>query len=501
MKPSGLVVAALALGWAAVQFRRGRLGRGAAAGWVLLAAVAAVYGFGVVHPPSAEHIIRSLGTTLGRWTYLLVGLLAFLETGAFVGLIAPGETAILLGGFVAGQGKISVVALLAIVWGAAVAGDLTSFLLGRRLGREFLLKHGPRVKITADRLEKVEEFFDRRGGMAILLGRFIGFVRAVQPFVAGASRMSLARFLPYDIVGAGIWGCGLVLLGYAFWQSFDTLLRVAKQGALGLGLAIAVIAGVVAAARFLREEENRRLLSDRLEQHPVGRKVVLPAGRLAASVAPGRFGIEVMTLLAVVLVGAFTCAALIAALHPSGSPLALDTDVARMVRHLRPQSYTGVLKAVTALGAFPFPHLAAVAAVVWLAGRGRGPEAAALAAGIILAVLAYDVMKPLVDRPRPPQALVPVSGRSFPSGHAAGSMLYVAIGVVLARPAPGFAARVGLVLAGVGVAAVIGATRVMLGVHWASDVLAGWGLGAAVFGTCGLVALLVMRRRNNGVAA
>ena len=144
--------------------------------------------------------------------------MAFLETGAFVGLIAPGETVVIVGGLVAGQGEINIIILIGLVWVCAVAGDTTSFLLGRRLGREFILKHGHRVRITETRLEQVEGFLHRHGGATILFGRFLGLVRALAPFVAGASRLPVRRFLPYDIVAAGAWATTFCLLGYIFWQ-------------------------------------------------------------------------------------------------------------------------------------------------------------------------------------------------------------------------------------------------------------------------------------------
>ena len=125
----------------------------------------------------------------------------------------------LVGGVVAGQGEISIVTLIALVWFCAVAGDVTSYTLGRRLGRGFLERHGPRLKITEERLQTVEGFFDRHGGPTILIGRFIGLVRALAPFIAGASKMELRRFLAYDIVGAGLWSALFCLLGYFFWQS------------------------------------------------------------------------------------------------------------------------------------------------------------------------------------------------------------------------------------------------------------------------------------------
>jgi membrane protein DedA with SNARE-associated domain len=136
---------------------------------------------GVVQPPDLEAALTDLSETLGTWTYALVAALAFLETGAFVGLIAPGETAIVLGGVVAAEGEVSLALILPLAWLAAALGDLASCWLGKRLGRRFRLAHGPRLGVTAPRLERVEAFFAEDGPKAILAGRFIGIVRAVAP--------------------------------------------------------------------------------------------------------------------------------------------------------------------------------------------------------------------------------------------------------------------------------------------------------------------------------
>jgi membrane protein DedA with SNARE-associated domain len=203
--------------------RRRRLGRvELGVGAVVLAGCLAV-GLGLVEPPDLEKVIEDTAVALGPYTYVLVGGLAYLETGAFVGLIAPGETAVLVGGVVAGQGQIDPILLFGLVWACAVGGDVTSYYLGRHLGRDFMLRHGPRFKITEERLVQVEHFFDRRGGSTILVGRFIGLVRALAPFIAGTARMPIAKFLPYDIVGAGLWAGLFVTLGYVFSRSLGTV--------------------------------------------------------------------------------------------------------------------------------------------------------------------------------------------------------------------------------------------------------------------------------------
>ena len=166
--------------------------------------VLAIYASGVLSAlPDPKKLIGDIAETLGAWTYALVGVMAFLETGAFVGLVAPGETVVIAGGVIAGQGEIELIPLIGLVWVCAVLGDTTSFYIGRRLGRSFLERHGPRVKITHERLEQVEGYFDRHGGKTILIGRFIGLVRALAPFIAGASGLAYRRFLPYSVVGTG----------------------------------------------------------------------------------------------------------------------------------------------------------------------------------------------------------------------------------------------------------------------------------------------------------
>ena len=225
---------------------------------VLLAiAVAAAAGFalttaGVVQLPDLEAALTDLSDTLGTWTYALVGALAFLETGAFVGLVAPGETAVVLGGVVAAQGEVNLVAMLVLVWLAAAAGDLASFLLGRRLGRRFLVARGPRFGVTPPRLARVEDFFDRHGPKAILVGRFVGIVRAVAPFLAGSSGMRLRAFLPWSILGTAAWATTFTLVGYVFHRSFSAAADYVTHGAF----ALAVVGGVALALRAHRMQRS-----------------------------------------------------------------------------------------------------------------------------------------------------------------------------------------------------------------------------------------------------
>jgi membrane protein DedA with SNARE-associated domain len=214
---------------------------------VLVAAVAlAALAFGavatgLVDPPDLNAALTKLADTLGPWTYALVAGLAFLETGAFVGLIAPGETALVLGGVVAAKGQVELPVILVLTWAAAALGDLASYALGRRLGRPFLERHGPRIGVNEARLARVDVFFARHGAKAILVGRFIGIVRAVAPFTAGASGLRLRGFLPWSLLGTAAWSALLIMIGYAFHASFEHATDLFTHGALALALVAAAV--------------------------------------------------------------------------------------------------------------------------------------------------------------------------------------------------------------------------------------------------------------------
>jgi undecaprenyl-diphosphatase len=250
MKPGPL--AAAALGAAALAYRWRRLSTRMRVAAVLGVLALAVWGSGAVHPPKLETIATDIGATLGSYTYVVVGLMALLETGAGLGLIAPGELAIVIGGVTAGQGHTSLPLLIAVVWVCAFTGDLITYTLGRRLGRDFLLRHGSLIRLTPARLAQVEAFLGRHGGKTIIVGRFIGLVRAIAPFVAGSSRMPAGRFVPATFVGAGVWSAAFTVLGYVCWHSFDQAAEIARRGSLALIGLLALIGMAIVVYRAVR---------------------------------------------------------------------------------------------------------------------------------------------------------------------------------------------------------------------------------------------------------
>jgi membrane-associated protein len=180
-------------------------------------------------------------THLSGWVaYTVIGALVFGETAIFLGFVLPGETAAVLGGVLVSRGHLSLATLCAVVVVAAVTGPLVGYEIGRRAGdRLFAARALRRVPGGAQQARSV---LRERGGLAVLLGRFVAFLRAVIPAAAGAVRVPYRTFLIYNVAGGIIWGVGYCLLGYLAGSAYS-----AVESRVGTGLAIVVAAVVVAA--------------------------------------------------------------------------------------------------------------------------------------------------------------------------------------------------------------------------------------------------------------
>jgi membrane protein DedA with SNARE-associated domain/membrane-associated phospholipid phosphatase len=502
-----LVVAYVVWRWRRLSTERKGIG-------ILIALALGVYASGALSElPDPKSVIDDIAQALGAWTYALVSVMAYLETAAFVGLVAPGETIVIAGGVIAGQGEIQLFPLIGLVWICAILGDSTSFYIGRRLGRSFLERHGPRVKITPERLEQVEGYFDRHGGKTILIGRFIGLVRALAPFVAGSSGLAYGRFLPYSVIGTGLWSTAFCVLGYVFWRSFDQVAHIAGQAVFGFGVTVALIAGIVVAYRRRREIREWALAH---EQHPVARplfaigrpiyrRVVRPVANAVAPhvrflwnrVTPGELGLELSTAVAVAGVGIFVYVLYLVVLSESLNPTPLDTELLDLSDTLNAPVGVDIAKVVSGLGALAtVGALVGVTAVV-LAVRRRVSELIVLLAGMGLIYAAVHIAKAAVDRPRPAGPLTDTALSSFPSGHAAYATAWVAVALMLTRRL-GLASHAAMLVGAVVIAAAVGLSRIYLRAHYWSDVAAGWGIGVGIFGLLTAIALIVDYIRHNG---
>jgi membrane protein DedA with SNARE-associated domain len=191
----------------------------------------------------------------GAAVYLIVGLLVFAEDALFVGFVVPGETAAILGGVVASRHQVSLTLVCAVVVVAAIVGDSVGYEIGARYGVRLLSL--PVLGRRRQRIDAARATLARRGGLAVFLGRFVAFLRAVMPFLAGSSRMRYRRFLAYNAAGGLVWGVASVLLGYLAGNSYAAIEKTFGRVAALLVAAIVVIALVAWSIRRHRAARGR----------------------------------------------------------------------------------------------------------------------------------------------------------------------------------------------------------------------------------------------------
>jgi membrane-associated protein len=178
--------------------------------------------------------LRRLAAALGPWTYALVGALVVVETTAILGAVSPGEAVLAVGGAAAAHGTVELPALIAVASIAGVLGDASGYALGRRYGRGILVRCGPGIGLSADRLARLDRAIGRWGGMALVGGRFVGLLRSLTPFLAGASARSLRSLAAFSVAGAIAWSSALIITGHTFAAAMESHLDAACNIALGL---------------------------------------------------------------------------------------------------------------------------------------------------------------------------------------------------------------------------------------------------------------------------
>ncbi|MFF5078443.1 DedA family protein [Actinoplanes sp. NPDC000266] len=177
--------------------------------------------------------------------YLVIGLLAFVESAAFIGLVFPGEAALLLGGVLAGTGHLSLPILLIVAVAAAVLGDSAGYEIGRLGGDTIKASRLGRL-IGDERWAKADAFTRKHGVWAVVAGRWIGLMRALVPAMAGMTLMPYRKFLVFNAIGGALWATAVVVGGYFTGTSWHQL-----ESALGDISIVAVGAAALSVVAFV----------------------------------------------------------------------------------------------------------------------------------------------------------------------------------------------------------------------------------------------------------
>lgn len=209
-------------------------------------------------------VINHLLIFSGWSALLLVFLLPALESSIFLGFVLPGETAVVVGGFLAYEHRVSFAGVLAAAILGAIIGDSIGFWVGERWG-DSLLSRLPKKLIKPQHVQQGKDMIKRLGGRAVFAGRWISVLRALVPGLCGTSRMHYRTFLLWNAIGGITWATGYTLLGFlagSAWQRVEHYTSVVSYGLLGaIVVAIAAVIFLRHRRQHERDEETLREMS------------------------------------------------------------------------------------------------------------------------------------------------------------------------------------------------------------------------------------------------
>lgn len=441
---------------------------------------------------------------LGHWGYVVIFFGAMAESAAFLGLLVPGESLVLVAGFLAAQQALDLDALIVVVAVGATIGDSIGYELGRRLGAPWAVRYGRYVGVHQRHLDRAHAFFERHGGKAVFLGRFVGFARALVPFLAGSSRMPYRRFLPYNVLGALLWSVSFLLLGYLLGASWQVAEKwVGRASAILAGALIFVLVLMWLWRWLVRHEATVRDRWARMLAHP---RVAALRARFAPQIAfvqarfspQGYLGLH-LTIGALVVIGASWLFGGIAEDVFTGDPLVIvDQRVADWLHlHATPR-LTGFMTVVSDLHGSVAIAVYVVAFALFLAIKRYGYWLLALLLAVPGGMLLNVLVKHAFQRARPSFAdeMLALSSFSFPSGHVlSATVLYGVLAAFVVSCTQAWRWRVFLVLVALFVVVLVAFSRLYLGAHYLSDVLGAWAAGIAWLALC-LTGVHTLHRLN-----
>ena len=205
------------------------------------------------HPPPLPGFLSALAGPLDHFGYWAVLLFVLVED---FGIPVPGETVLIAASVYAGAGRLNVVAVGVTGFIAAVMGDNIGFAIGHYGGRALVLRWGRYVRLTGERLDKAEAFFDRHGAWIITVARFIEGLRQANGIIAGIVGLRWLRFLAFNALGAALWVGTWVTLGYLAGSHIDTIYHYITLYSSYVLIALAVFLAAYIAWRMLRRRRR-----------------------------------------------------------------------------------------------------------------------------------------------------------------------------------------------------------------------------------------------------
>ena len=411
---------------------------------------------------------------------------AFLESLAFVGTIIPGSSIVFVGGVLVGLRVLEPWPVGAFAIVGAVLGDGISFWLGHRYV-DAIRDVWP-IRRYPNLLARGQAYFAANGGRSVFLGRFIGPVRAIVPIVAGMSAMSARHFYAMNVLSAFAWAAAHLVPGVLFGASLELAGAVSSRL---LALVAVLVAGLWIITQLTRLAIRfgwpviKRVLERVYMRASAATSPFVRA--FAALVDPSRR--ESMSLLisaALLVSGAWLFLAVAEDVVTNDPLVDVDRSIYLSLQGLRTRWGDDVMVTVTQLGSAYVMIPLVVVVGAWFAITRRFRTLAYWIAAATFAEVLVWMLKVALARARPPTAYAAIDEYSFPSGHAAlGMVVFGFLAFLLGHGKPVWQ-QTAYALCAAGIAVLVAFSRLYLGAHWISDVIASFGLGIAWIALLGI---------------
>lgn len=444
-------------------------------------------------------MIHHLGELIGSYGYYIVALFIFLEG---IAIPFPTDTTIVTASAFAAQGRLSLLGIFLVSTVAATTGTTVAFLLGRR-GGAFFERHSRKVSPAV--LTRTRVFFDRHGGMAVAVGRFIPVARMLISPMAGLSTMSLARFTAFNAAGAAVWAAVFCAIGYFFGQHPHSIAGGLARAVLVVAVGLAVLATVAVAGGWLIEETDAAWRAEGTVWH----RILMTApvrwlathsprarGFLFRRFSPGDYlGLNLTLGLGLSFVTLVVFGAIVRALLTREAVPQFDLALASALRESANPGVDTFWRAVARLGIVQVMLLPGIALALLLVRRHGWLPFIGLAAAIGGSALLDLVVKHFLAHPHGVASGSGAMTIGTPSGQALGGVVgygLLAYFVVLLVPRH----RVAVFAVGAASALVIAISfaRLYLGERYFSDIVSGLAAGCVWLSAC-ITGLEVARRR------
>ena len=199
-----------------------------------------------------DESVAALATQYGHWIYAILFLVIFAETGLVVFPFLPGDSILFIAGTVVATADLNIHVLVVVLLVGAILGDTVNYSVGHYIGPKVFERPDSRW-FRKRHLQQTQAFYDKYGGVTIIIGRFVPIIRTFAPFLAGVAGMSYRRFLAFNVIGAVGWITSLVYAGYLFGN-----IPWVKQNLSLIVIAIVVVSVLPAVTTYVRERRSRK---------------------------------------------------------------------------------------------------------------------------------------------------------------------------------------------------------------------------------------------------